>query len=185
MVTRIRARLTYANVAATIALVAALGGGIALALERNSVKSRHIADGQVRVGDANPAAFGRGLQFGAVDEIGAGTGKARFFPVGLHTGPSSLPAATPVDARLRDFRVKVSEPLTAGIRRFGLGTVVGFANFDLAKGLRCRLDPGESVCRAGGPSGVFEAGEEISFYSEYEGAQPATSVEFSWRVGPP
>jgi hypothetical protein len=52
---RIRERLTYANVMATIAVFLALGGGIAWALASNSVKSRHIKDGQVKPQDLNSA----------------------------------------------------------------------------------------------------------------------------------
>ncbi len=48
MLARIRSRLTYANVMASIAVFAALGLGTAWALESNSVKSRHIANDQVR-----------------------------------------------------------------------------------------------------------------------------------------
>ena len=50
MLSRVRSQLTYANVMATVAVFLALGGGIAWALGTNSVKSKHIKDGQVRVG---------------------------------------------------------------------------------------------------------------------------------------
>lgn len=43
--------LTYANVMATIAVFLALGGGIAWALANNSVKSKHIKNGQVKFAD--------------------------------------------------------------------------------------------------------------------------------------
>jgi hypothetical protein len=46
-----RSRLTFANIASLIALVAALGLGTAWALERNSVQSRHIANDQVKAVD--------------------------------------------------------------------------------------------------------------------------------------
>ena len=48
MAGRVRKHLTYANVVATIALFLALGGGVAWALAKNSVKSKHIANGQVK-----------------------------------------------------------------------------------------------------------------------------------------
>lgn len=51
MRTRLGSHLTYANVMATIAVFLALGGGIAWALASNSVKSRHIKDGQVKFAD--------------------------------------------------------------------------------------------------------------------------------------
>jgi hypothetical protein len=51
MLNRIRARLTYANVTATLALFLALGLGTAWAIENNSVKSKHIKDGEVKPQD--------------------------------------------------------------------------------------------------------------------------------------
>ncbi len=50
MLTRLRSRLTYANVVATIALFVALGGGAyaVLKLPKNSVKSKQIKNGQVK-----------------------------------------------------------------------------------------------------------------------------------------
>lgn len=47
---RIRSKLTFANVTSMMALLVALSG-TALALQNNSVKSRHIADGHVRAAD--------------------------------------------------------------------------------------------------------------------------------------
>jgi hypothetical protein len=50
----LRARLTYANVMSTVALLVALTGGataIALSLPKNSVKSKQIAPGAVKTGD--------------------------------------------------------------------------------------------------------------------------------------
>jgi hypothetical protein len=55
----IRSRLTYANVMATIAVFIALGGGAyaAFSLPRNSVKSKHIVNHQVKAKDlVKPAA---------------------------------------------------------------------------------------------------------------------------------
>ena len=48
MIRRARARLSYANVAATLALFLALGGGTALALGRNSVTTRELANDAVK-----------------------------------------------------------------------------------------------------------------------------------------
>ena len=49
----IRSRLTYANVMATVAVFIALGGGAyaVTKLDRNSVKSKHIVNGQVKPKD--------------------------------------------------------------------------------------------------------------------------------------
>ena len=57
MLARIRVHMSYANIAATLALFLALAGGIAWALERNSVKSRHIAPDAVKGADAKESTF--------------------------------------------------------------------------------------------------------------------------------
>lgn len=51
-------RLSYSNVVATLALFLALGGGIAVAasLTKNSVKSKHIKNGQVKTADIRAGA---------------------------------------------------------------------------------------------------------------------------------
>jgi hypothetical protein len=62
---RLREKLTYANVVATIALFAALSGGVAWALSNDSVKSKHIKDGQVKLRDLNRAAVPQGFTYSA------------------------------------------------------------------------------------------------------------------------
>lgn len=56
MIEKLRGRLTYANVTATLALFLALSGGMAWALANNSVKSRHIVNEQVKAVDVAPGA---------------------------------------------------------------------------------------------------------------------------------
>ena len=72
MLSRLRDRPTFANVAAAIALFAAIGLGTAWALEANSVKSRHIVDGQVKAADLNakalPGGFARVLVNGTLEQ---------------------------------------------------------------------------------------------------------------------
>ena len=55
---RIRPRLSYANVMATVAVVIALTGSayVAFALEKNEVKSFHIKDGEVKTKDLDKGA---------------------------------------------------------------------------------------------------------------------------------
>jgi hypothetical protein len=48
---RIRRHLTFANVVSVIALFVALGLGTAWAVERNSVESKHIVNGEVKSAD--------------------------------------------------------------------------------------------------------------------------------------
>lgn len=51
MLSNVRSRTTFANVVSLIALFVAVGLGTAWAVERNSVKSKHIVNGQVKAGD--------------------------------------------------------------------------------------------------------------------------------------
>ena len=60
MLERIRRHATYANVMSTLAAFAAIGGGVAWALEANSVKSRHIVNGQVKRPDLKDEAVRAG-----------------------------------------------------------------------------------------------------------------------------
>ena len=61
-------KLTYANVMSTIAVFLALTGGLAWALDRNSVKSKHIVNGTIRSIDV----AGDALTGGAIDESSLG-----------------------------------------------------------------------------------------------------------------
>jgi hypothetical protein len=57
MLDRLRPKLTYANVVSSLCLFAVLGGGTAYAvtqIDRNSVKSKHIVNEQVRAKDLAP-----------------------------------------------------------------------------------------------------------------------------------
>src|SRR4051812_15136186 len=67
----VRERLGYANVVATIALFVALGGGAyAVGIGKNSVKSKHIKDGEVRSSDVQDG--GIAAADVAADAFGAG-----------------------------------------------------------------------------------------------------------------
>ena len=59
MITRIRTRLTFANVISVIALFVALGGTsvAALTLARNSIKSKHIAPNAVGSSEVKDASL--------------------------------------------------------------------------------------------------------------------------------
>lgn len=63
MLPKLRARLTYANVMSSLAFFFAVGGGAAFAatqLSDNSVRSRHIVNGEVRTGDVRAEAITKG-----------------------------------------------------------------------------------------------------------------------------
>jgi hypothetical protein len=63
MIGTLRSKLTAANVMAAVAVFLALGGGIAWALANNSVKSRHIKNGQVKFPDLDDAAQPLGFTY--------------------------------------------------------------------------------------------------------------------------
>jgi hypothetical protein len=65
VLSRVRSKLTYANVMATVAVFLALGGGIAWALANNSVKSKHIKDGQVKTDDLSDDVETQGFTYSA------------------------------------------------------------------------------------------------------------------------
>jgi hypothetical protein len=59
VILKLRQRMTYANVMATVAVFLALGGGAYAALKRNSVGSKQIKPNAVKGVDANEATFGQ------------------------------------------------------------------------------------------------------------------------------
>jgi hypothetical protein len=66
----LRGRLSYANVVSTVCLVLVVGGTSAYAvtqLDANSVKSKHIVNGQVKAPDLAPAAAQAPVAFAKVD----------------------------------------------------------------------------------------------------------------------
>jgi hypothetical protein len=85
---RLRAALTYSNTISTIALFFALGGGLAWALELDSVFSKHIVDGQVRAAD-----IGRD-QVGSVAIADGAVGASELAPV---EPPRFVGTVTPPD----------------------------------------------------------------------------------------
>jgi hypothetical protein len=111
MLSKVQARLTYANVISTIALFGVLAGGGAYAaskigshnIKRNAVRSRHIKNGQVRTQDvANDSltgadidessltGFGSGAVLSRIEDLG-GAGTAYGTPAGVAPAHSSEP----------------------------------------------------------------------------------------------
>jgi hypothetical protein len=92
---RIAARLTYANVVATIALVIAVGGGVAYAA--NTVFSTDIVDGEVKTADIATNAVRstkiapKQIQSGDVRELDA------FFGAAANTGICTADSGAPVE----------------------------------------------------------------------------------------
>jgi hypothetical protein len=182
---RFQPRLSYANVMSTLAVFLALAGGVAYALDRNSVKSKHIKDGQVKLADAQKSAFGRGTVFGAVTNLSGGVGATNYFPSGLNVGASARAAIAPVKLRLRDFRVELASVLTGGTRTFELGQFDPDGSGPLRKGLSCEISAGEASCRAKGPSPRFSAGGAIHLKDVHANPVGGAHAAFSWRAALP
>ena len=58
MLRTVRERATYSNLVSTLALFLVLTGGVAWAIERNAIKSKHIKDGAVQASDIQDGAIG-------------------------------------------------------------------------------------------------------------------------------
>jgi hypothetical protein len=118
MLDRLRPRITYANVVATLALFIAVGGGTAFAVvAANQVNSRSIIDGQVKKADIASNAVGSGkvinnslraadiapnsIGGGRIDESKlAGLGAGAVF--GAYTGGSTIVGGSPRFASATD-----------------------------------------------------------------------------------
>jgi hypothetical protein len=122
---RVLDRLTYANVMATAAVFIALGGA-AYALERNAVKSKHIAPNAATGADIKEstlAALGAGILGGELPNLNSLPDSVGFSPI---VGPNlALPTASQNNTFLspRKFvatrlRVKLQDEFTAGSRTF-------------------------------------------------------------------
>lgn len=73
MLTKLRAKLTYANVVSSLCLFLVVSGGTAYAvtqLDRNSVRSKHIVNGQVRTNDVEDDGLtGADIAEGALGQV--------------------------------------------------------------------------------------------------------------------
>jgi hypothetical protein len=189
MLASLRAHLTYANVMATIAVLIALSGGAYAAglvgpndIAKDAVRTKHIKNGNLKVVDAQPRAFGRGIQFGGVQSLVGAPGA--YFPVGLNTDFTALGAAAPVPMRIRDFWVELDFPATGGTRNFALG-VVG----ESAKQASCTITAGsprtQQHCTDKGPTAILQPGDRITVLHDPTNAQGFGGAAFSWRATPP
>jgi hypothetical protein len=108
MIRRVRARLSYANVSATLALFLALGGGTALALARNSVTTRELAKQAVK---------GRNVEPGKLKN--------------KHLKDNTV-KGTKIDEQSLDAPVPLADSAAAYARVRGGGTVVGALSRDVS-----------------------------------------------------
>jgi hypothetical protein len=111
MLSSVRRRLTYANVASTIALFLALGGGMAFALSRDSVRSKNIVDGQVKAVDL--AGCPKGTKFDSGVCIEKEARAAETWDNAAETC-AAADRRLPTVAELQSFRQKKGITLTSG-----------------------------------------------------------------------
>jgi hypothetical protein len=124
MIGRLRQRLTYANVTATLALFIALGGSsyAALALPRNSVGTKQIRPSAVRSSDVKT----RSLQVSDLSLRARRTLTGRIGPAGP-PGPPGAPAARHF-AAVSAAGALIRGNATSGGHEAAVGTyVIGFA----------------------------------------------------------
>jgi hypothetical protein len=103
MIRALRNRLTYSNVVASVALFLAFGG-VTYAVTKDSVKSRHIVDGQVKSSDlANDGAKGEDVKDGEI--TGADVDESTIYPSGGASGQDlfSVPIAGALSAQIRSI----------------------------------------------------------------------------------
>lgn len=124
---RMRARLTYANVVATLSLFLVVSGGVAWALATNSVKSRHIAPGQVKSGDlrvnAVTGAHVRDDSLASADVRPDGLNGADINESALGTVPTAGDADTVDGADASDLKARHAVVLGNGTLAEGSGQI--------------------------------------------------------------
>lgn len=115
MLKRVRSRLTYANVTATLAIFIALGGGAyAVSLDRNQVKSKHLAMNTAKAKDiATGGVRSAEVADGAIgtSEIGDGSIAAEKIAAGA-VGSEAVADGSIGAAEIEDGQVGVAETAT-------------------------------------------------------------------------
>jgi hypothetical protein len=178
-VERLRGKLTYANVMATLAVFIALGGG-AYALSRGEVKSKHIKKDAVK---AKHIDFGvRSVPMLATfNALEAGTGFHDFAPTGVsgtNTGFSNE-SVTPEKFVATGLRVRLLSTLAAGSREFIFRYYDG-ADHDTP--LRCSVDAGERECQSNARVTV-PAGSDVWFRVRANATSENDDIaEVGWRA---
>jgi hypothetical protein len=132
---RLRSHLSYANVMATVAVFVALGGSsyAALTLEKNSVKSKHIAKGQIKRADIAAGAINS--QKVANFSLRRDDFRVGQLPAGPQgpPGPKGDPGATNLRVRARSGFDKVTAHCEPGERATG-GGADSFGGFVVGQG---------------------------------------------------
>ena len=189
---RARPQLTYANVVATIALFASLGGGAyAAGLGRDSVTAKQIKKDAVGASEIRGGAVGKSeVKVGAVDSarIANGTLQAEDFATGqLLRGPEGPPGQTgPPGAP--NPNADTLDGLDSSAFTQGGGTTY-FDRADLARGAtRTLLDISgiakvTVTCQAAGAAEtIFDFDDSAIFQGVYQPDENANA--FDWTAGP-
>jgi hypothetical protein len=170
-----------ANVVAYLALFLALGVGTAWALERNSVKSKHIAPDAVRASDID---FGVRSQvmLATFNNLGSGTdGGINMGPVGVSGMGGVNEMFVPQTFIATGLRINLEEPLPAGTREFWLRYYDYDAQDDVDTELRCEIETGEQRCQSNARARV-PAGTTLWFEAANTNTINADYAEVGWRA---
>jgi hypothetical protein len=192
-------RFTYSNVAATLALVVALGGsGYAVVagsvrsddIHKNAVKSKHIAPNEATGSDVNEKSLkgiGSGVLGGEWDTITS--------PIANQDGGNALEAMgvsddtnpphvlTPTKIKIVDLYVKLLDEQTQGTRTFHV-QADGLGIDGVGKAL-CTIEAGKSSCRSN-KTETIPAGKRFRFWVNYnDNAGPDTVAYFGYRIVTP
>jgi hypothetical protein len=161
---RLRPRLSYANVMSSLAVFLVVGGGVAWALGRNDVKSRHIAPDAARASDVLESSLS-GIGLGYVGAFWGNLGTAANTqqgraPVGVEDTAGGGLILLPTDATVRDLRVHVTPaPGTGDKRRFEL--TVAPPDGGNSQQLSCEIEGLEQTCNSGPDEIEADAGMAI------------------------
>lgn len=172
------------NAVAYVALLLALTGGVAWALERDTVKSRHIANGQVKPADLSEV-YGAGVVMGTIP--------------GLDNTPETF--ATPIgesgtDSSEQDrfARWPVFEDPTAKVTGFTVTLAGGQVapgsqrRFDIRSdgansGLSCVITEGESSCESTG-RGTIDSGGGAAIRITNTGMPGSHLAQYGYLIQP-
>lgn len=177
---RLRGKLTYANVMATIAVFIALGGG-AYALSRGEVKSKHIARDAVK---AKHVKFGvrSTPMLATFTGLLAGTGSHNYAPTGSSGSASGLfnEALAPQTFTATGLRINLDAPLAAGTREFVFRRFTGSGSNEDTP-LRCEISAGEQTCSSNARARI-PAGATVWIRALRSATTETDYAEVGWRA---
>ena len=177
---RIRVRLTYANVTATIALFAALAG--------SAMEAMNLIGGGSSVNSVDTTWFlagsGSDLPSCASCEVSLpASGTGSFGSIQNSANDQLSPEATIVASAL-----SVHVDIAPGLRTAGGGggvatrTFVLFARSDPSHGLRCDISGSSTTCNSGAQTLTIPPGSRLLVDAANSGGAPPTKAQLSWRA---